>query len=115
MNTGEHLWETPNGNTPDRIREHPALQGVALPNTGNTGASITMVTKTLLLTAEGGSGRPVLHALDKMTGERLGTVELPAQGNYGMMSYMHEGDQYVVVQIARPPALPGALVALRLP
>ena len=34
MNTGEHLWETPNGDTPERIRNHPALQGVDLPNTG---------------------------------------------------------------------------------
>ncbi len=115
MNTGEHLFAVPNGNTPERIREHPALQGVELGNTGNTGAGITMVTETLLLAAEGGSGEPVLHALDKRTGERLGTVELPGQGRYGMMSYMHEGQQYIVVQVASPPDLPGSLVALRLP
>ncbi|MYN67318.1 MAG: hypothetical protein F4X11_20200 [Acidobacteria bacterium] len=27
MNTGEHLWETPNGDTPERSRKHPALEG----------------------------------------------------------------------------------------
>ena len=73
-----------------------------------------MVTKTLLLTAEGSGGASVLHALDKMTGERLGTVELPAPGQYGIMTYMHEGQQHIVVQIAGV-GMPGALVALLLP
>ncbi len=114
MNTGEHLWETPNGDTPDYIRNHPALRGVQLPNTGRLAHPITMVTRTLLLTAEGSGGEPLLHALDKRTGERVGTVELPAQGQYGMMSYLHEGRQYVVVQIGGR-NLPGSLVALRLP
>jgi glucose dehydrogenase len=114
MNTGEHLWWVPNGETPDNIRNHPALQGVDLPNTGRLASAITMPTRTLLLTAEGAGGAPLLHALDKRTGQRLGSVELPAAGQYGMMSYMHEGRQYIVVQIAGPD-LPGSLVALRLP
>ena len=114
MNTGEHLWEAPNGDTPDRIRNHPALRGVDLPNTGQTSHPVTMVTGTLLITAEGRAGTPRLHALDKRTGERLGTVELPASGQYGMMGYLHEGRQYVVVQVAGPD-LPGSLAALRLP
>ncbi len=114
MNTGEHLWSTPNGDTPDRIKNHPALEGVDLPNTGRTSHAVTMITKTLLITAEGGAGAPVLHAVDKLTGERLGTVEMPAPGRYGMMSYLHEGQQYIVVQIAST-THPGALVGLRLP
>ena len=100
MNTGEHLWEALNGETPERISNHPALRGVDLPNTGRTSHAITMVTKTLLVTAEGSGGAPVLHALDKMTGVHLGTVELPAPGQYGMMGYTYEGRQYIVVQIA---------------
>ena len=52
--------------------------------------------------------------VDKLTGERLGTVEMPAPGRYGMMSYLHEGQQYIVVQIAST-THPGALVGLRLP
>ena len=75
---------------------------------------MAMVTPTLLLTAEGAGGASVLHAVDKMTGERLGTVDIPAPGQYGMMGYMHEGQQYIVVQIAGS-GLPGSLVALRLP
>jgi quinoprotein glucose dehydrogenase len=113
MNTGEHLWWIPNGDTPERIRNHPALQGVDLPNTGQTSKAITMVTGTLLITAEGSGGEPRLHAVDKLTGERLGTIDLPAVGQYGMMTYMYEGDQYIVVQTGG--RTPGALVALRLP
>jgi glucose dehydrogenase len=114
MKTGDHLWEVPNGDTPDYIRNHPALQGVQLPNTGRLSHAITMVTPTLLLTAEGSGGDAVLHALDKRTGARLGTVELPAPGQYGMMGYVHEGRAYVVVQVSGR-GLPGSLVALRLP
>ena len=113
MNTGEHLWWIPNGDTLARIRNHPALQGVDLPNTGQTSKAITMVTRTLLVTAEGSGGEPRLHAVDKRTGERLATIDLPAVGQYGMMTYMHEGDQYIVVQTGG--RTPGALVALRLP
>ena len=114
MNTGEHLWAVPNGDTPDRIREHPALQGVDLPNTGRTSHPITMTTKTLLITAEGTGGTPRLHALDKQTGQRVGTVSLPASGQYGMMGYWHDDRQYIVVQIGGG-GMSGSLAALRLP
>ena len=114
MNTGEHLWWIPNGDTPDRIQNHPALQGVDIPVTGKTSKAITLVTRTLLMTAEGATGDPLLHAIDKQTGEHLGSVELPNPGQYGMMTYMHEGNQYVVVQIGGAD-YPGSLAALRLP
>jgi len=51
-----------------------------------------------------------------MTGEILGSVELPAPGQYGMMTYMHSDRQYIVVQIGSSRTnYPGALVAYRLP
>ena len=112
MNTGEHLWAIPNGDTPDSIANHPALQGVNLPNTGVQSHPVTLVTSTLLMTAEGPAGTPRLHAVDKQTGERLGTMDLPAPGQYGMMTYMHEGRQFVVVQTAGDD-FQGSLVALR--
>ncbi len=114
MNTGEHLWAVPNGDTPERIRDHPALSGVDLPNTGRTSHPIVMATDSLLVSAEGTGGRPLLHALDKATGARVGTVDLPASGQYGMMGYLHDRVQYIVVQVAGP-GLPGSLAALRLP
>ena len=52
--------------------------------------------------------------VSRRTGKRLGTVKLPAPGQYGMMGYLHQGRQYVVVQVASG-TLPGSLVALRLP
>jgi len=114
MNTGEHLWWVPVGETPDRIKENPALQGVELGNTGNGSDAITMVTGSLLLMTEGGGGKPVLHAHDKKTGARLGSVDLPTTGQYGMMTYAHEGTQYIVVQIGGT-EYPGSLVALAIP
>ncbi len=113
MNTGEHLWAVPNGDTPDHIRDHPALSGIDLPNTGRTSHPIVMATANLLVSAEGTGGRPLLHALDKASGDRVGTVDLPASGQYGMMGYFHDGLEYIVVQVAGP-GLPGSLAALRL-
>ena len=112
MATGEFLWEQPNGDTPEQIRNHPRLRGMNIPPTGQLTHAVMMPTKTLLITAPG--GEPVLYALDKRTGERRGTVKLPAPGQYGMMGYLHDGRQYVVVQVASG-TLPGSLVALRLP
>jgi quinoprotein glucose dehydrogenase len=113
MNTGEHLWRIPNGDTPAFIKNHPALKGVTLPNTGQQSHAVMMATPTLLITAPGGTDA-VLYAVDKKTGKRLGTVKLPAPGQYGMMGYLHEGKQYMVVQIMSQ-TYPGSLVALRLP
>jgi quinoprotein glucose dehydrogenase len=110
LNTGEHVFQIPRGETPENIRNHPALQGIDIGNTGRAGSGSAMVTRTLLLVSGIASdGTPHLYAHDKRTGERLGAVALPAHSSYGMMTYMHEGVQYIVVQ------LPGQLQALRLP
>ena len=92
MATGEFLWEKPNGDTPEHIRNHPRLRGLDIPATGQTTHAVMMPTRTLLLTAPGGD--PVLYALDKRSGARLGTLKLPAPGQYGMMGYLHGGRQY---------------------
>ena len=114
MNTGEHAWEMPVGQASEELRTHPALQGVDLSNVGGRSRAIMMVTRSLLLAAEGSSGRPILNALNKRTGEVLGSVDLPAPSQYGMMTYMHEGKQYIVVQIGQGGSFPGSLVALAL-
>jgi len=125
MNTGEKLWDIPIGETPERLTDHPLLRGVDIPPTGGTGNSIQMVVGDLLLqTTEdlrgdaevGPSGMPLLHARDKRTGEVLATLELPVPGQYGMMTYMHDGAQYIVVQAGSAKrGQPGQLVALKLP
>ncbi|MYH29030.1 MAG: PQQ-binding-like beta-propeller repeat protein [Acidobacteria bacterium] len=116
MNTGEHVFAVPVGEASEQMRRHPALQGVDLSGTGTPrGRAILMTTGTLLLATEGAQGPPVLNAHDKRTGEKLGSVELPATGQYGMMTYMHEGQQYIIVQVAAGGTMPGSLAALRLP
>ena len=125
MNTGEKLWDVPVGQTPARISNHPLLAGVDVPNTGGTGNSIQMVMGELLVqttedlrgeTEVNANGMPMLHARDKRTGQILASVEIPIPGEYGMMSYMHEGKQYILVQAGSARReQPGSLVALTLP
>ena len=125
MNTGEKLWDVPVGQTPARIRNHPLLAGVDVPNTGGTGYSIQMVMGDLLVqttedlrgeTEVNANGMPMLHARDKRTGQILASVEIPIPGEYGMMSYMHEGKQYILVQAGSARRQQsGSLVALTLP
>ena len=110
LNTGDHLWRIPRGETPREILEHALLEGVDVGNTGRGGGGAVMVTSTLvLLTGVDSDGQPYLDARDKHTGEQLGRVMLPDAGGYGMMSYAHQGVQYVVLQ------LPQELLTLRLP
>ena len=125
MNTGEKLWDIPIGETPDRINNHPLLQGVDVPPTGGTGLSVQMVMGDLLVqttedlrgdTEVNENDMPMLHARDKRTGEILASLEIPIPGQYGMMTYMHEGKQYVVMQAGSAKRdQPGSLVALALP
>jgi len=111
LNTGDHLWWIPNGGTPRFIQNHPALQGLDIPPTGNINHSALMITPTMLLhTAIGDDGEtPYLFSVNKATGERMGSVESPGLGMYGMMSYMHDGRQRIVLQT------PGQLAAFSLP
>ena len=99
LNTGEHLWMIPVGETPDRIKNNPALAGIDVGNTG-TGAHAPMtVTKNMLIYASQASdGTPTLFAVDKATGRQLGKVVAPANSRYGMMTYVHLGEQYIVLQ-----------------
>ena len=111
MNTGERIWWIPIGEVPEAIRNHPALQGQDMSLWGGGGNSIQMVAGDLLYTTEGSGGAPVLNAWNKLTGEHVGEIEMPGAGQYGMMTYMHEEAQTIVVQVGNP----ARLVALRLP
>ena len=115
LNTGDHAWETAVGSAPDRITRHPALRDLDLSDVSGLGRAVMMASKTLLFATEGSNGPAVLNAHDKTTGAKLGSVELPAPGMYGMMTYSHEGRQFIVVQIGRGGSVPGSLVALALP
>ncbi len=114
LNTGEHLWWIPNGDTPDRIREHEALAGVDIGNTGAWSHATKLVTGTLLMYGEGRGAAPVFRAVDKRTGMELGRVDLPASTLTAPMTYMHEGKQYIVMAVGGA-GYAGSLVALALP
>ncbi len=49
LDKGEIKWQTPHGETPDRIRNNPALKGLTIPRTGRPGIVGTLVTKTLVI------------------------------------------------------------------
>ena len=106
MNTGEHLWMIPHGDAPqeqqDAIRNHPLLQGVdnVMANRGRQGQSAMVATPTLLFASgQTADGTWSLFAIDKETGERVGTVDLPGSTRYGMSSWTHEGKQYIIIQL----------------
>jgi glucose dehydrogenase len=110
LNTGEHLWTIPNGDAPENITNHPLLRGLNVPNPGRSGHSALMATPTLLFaTGQTSDNQPHLFAIDKRTGRRVGKVRTPAMGQYGLMTYMHGGKQYVVLPVQ------GGYTALALP
>ena len=100
MNKGEILWQRASGPTPKAIAENPALEGLDIPWTGTATRAVTLVTKTLLFTADGWGGTPFLRAQNKATGEVLAEVQLPGFVGGRPMTYMIDGKQYIVVSVA---------------
>ncbi len=99
MNTGEHLWSIPVGETPEIVLNHPQLKDKQIANTGSGRIAKMMVTANLLIYADVASdGTPHLFAIDKATGKQLGKVEVPEKSNYGIMTYIHKARQYIVLQ-----------------
>jgi glucose dehydrogenase len=124
LNTGDYLWVIPHGDAPqaqqDAIRNHPLLQGVPnidqIANRGRQGHSAMTVSPNLLFaTGMTADNTPSLFAIDKRTGQRVGSVEIPGQSSYGMSSWEHNGHQVILVQLQSglaafglPAAAPGA-------
>jgi glucose dehydrogenase len=113
MNTGEHAWMVPNGDTPDAVKNNPALAGMNIPQTGKMSRAVLLVTKTLLFAGEGWGGDPILRAYDKRSGDVVAEIELPGAAGGRPMTYMLDGRQYIVLAVGRPN--PAELVALALP
>ena len=114
MNTGDTLFTLPVGETPDNIANHPLLAGVDVGNTGSGSKATMVVTKNMLMYSGAvGDGTPHLFAVDKRTGEELARIETTELSRYGMMTYQHDGHQYVMLQNGprlTAMALPGAIV-----
>ena len=122
LKQGEILWQVPHGETPDNIKNHPLLQGIDIPRTGRIGRVGTLITKSLVIAAESGgtitlpSGEEgaYLRAYDKVTGADAGQVVVPAAASGSPMTYMHDGQQYIVFAISGG-GFAGELIAYRLP
>jgi quinoprotein glucose dehydrogenase len=123
LDKGEVLWQTPHGDTPDAVRNHPALKGMTIAKTGQAQVSgvAPLVTKTLVVmgdpiattTPEHPRGAK-LRAYDKRSGKQVGAVYLPAQQSGNPMTYMVDGKQYIVVAISGG-TYSGEYVAFALP
>jgi quinoprotein glucose dehydrogenase len=121
LNKGELAWQIAHGDTPDQIKNHPALKGINIPRTGRTGRIGTLVTKTLLIAGEGGfntlpNGQrgALLRAYDKATGADIGAVPMPAPQTGSPMTYMVNGRQHIAVAIAGT-GFPAELIVFRAP
>ncbi|HLK46933.1 MAG TPA: PQQ-binding-like beta-propeller repeat protein [Bryobacteraceae bacterium] len=120
LNKGEIVWQIAHGETPDNVRNHPALRGLNVPRTGRPGMIGTLVTKTLVIAGEGGFATTpsgvrgaMLRAYDKATGKEVGAVYMPAPQSGSPMTYMLNGKQYIVIAISGG-NYSGELLAFRL-
>ena len=102
LNTGEHAWGVAAGNSPAFIREHPALQGLAIPPTGSIARPVMLATGTLLFTGEGQGGEAFLRALDKRTGETVHAIALPAPVTSPPMTFAVDGRQHIAFWVGDP-------------
>ena len=108
VDTGEIAWQIPAGETPDAVRNHPALKGMKIERTGQSGYNIgTLVTKSLVIAGEGlvttTADHPrgaMLRAYDKKTGKEAGAVWMPAQQSGSPMTYMVNGRQFIIVAVS---------------
>jgi quinoprotein glucose dehydrogenase len=122
LNTGNHVWMIANGDAPDYVKNHPAMKGIDLSNTGKPSRSPLLVTKTLLFGADGnnlwaapaGAGGNMFRAIDKKTGKVIHEMALPAMATGVPMTYMVDGRQFIVVAVGAA-GVPAELVALALP
>jgi quinoprotein glucose dehydrogenase len=121
MDKGEIAWQVAHGETPDNVRNNSALKGLAIPRTGQAGLVGVLTTKSLVIAGEpmftttgSGARGAMLRAYDKTTGKEVGAVYMPAPQSGSPMTYMMNGQQYIIVSISGRD-YPGELVAFRLP
>ncbi|MGH8298475.1 MAG: PQQ-binding-like beta-propeller repeat protein [Steroidobacteraceae bacterium] len=108
LDTGDIEWQVPLGNTPDYVRNNPALKGLTIPRTGQASYNVgTLVTQTLVI-----AGDPMvtitqshprgamLRAFDQRSGRQVGDVLMPAHQSGTPMTYMIDGKQYLIVAVS---------------
>jgi quinoprotein glucose dehydrogenase len=121
LDKGDITWQIAHGETSDNIKNHPALKGLNIPRTGRPGLIGVLTTKSLVIAGEAGffttpSGvrGAMLRAYDKATGKEVGAVYIPAPQTGSPMTYMLNGEQYLVLAIGGG-NYSAELVAFKLP
>ena len=108
LDRGDIVWQVAHGDSPNFIRNNPALKGLNIPRTGQTTYNIgTLVTKNLVIAGDGQvtttpdhpRGAP-LRAYDQATGKEVGNVLMPAGQSGSPMTYMVNGKQYIIVAVS---------------
>ena len=104
MNTGEHLWMIPHGDMDAKragsVPQQPAAEGrerrhqLGPPRPRGDGCDVDAAASPPARPPT--TGR-TLFGIDKKTGKRVGSVPTPRVGGYGLMTYLHQGKQYVVL------------------
>src|SRR5262249_29659904 len=116
LDKGEIAWKVAHGETPDNIRNSPALKGITIPRTGRGGLVGVLTTASLVIAGERGTftdaqGRngAMMRAYDKATGKEAGAVFMPTGQTGSPKTYMVNGKQYIVIAVGGP-NFPGELV-----
>jgi quinoprotein glucose dehydrogenase len=104
LNTGDFRWQVAHGDTPDEIRNNPALKGISIPKTGQAGNVGLAVTKSLVVigdpqysTSPGHPRGAMLRAYSQTNGEQVGEIWMPAPQSGSPMTYSYDGKQYIMV------------------
>jgi quinoprotein glucose dehydrogenase len=121
LDKGDLIWQVPHGDTPDGVRNHPALKGLNIPKTGQTGSVGVLVTKTLVIAGDPQvttmPDRPrgaMMRAYDKASGKEVGAVHMPTLTSGSPMTYSIDGRQYIVIAVSGG-AHSGEYIAFALP
>jgi quinoprotein glucose dehydrogenase len=108
LDKGDIVWQVPAGESPNFIRNNPALKGLNIPRTGQQSYNIgTLVTKHLVIAGDAQvtitPDHPrgaMLRAYDQATGKDVGDVLMPAGQSGSPMTYMVNGKQYIIVAVS---------------
>ena len=121
LDRGELMWQVPHGDTPDIVRNHPALKGMDIPKTGQPGNVGLVITKTMVVmgdpqvtTTPDHPRGAMLRAYDKNDGKQIGAILMPATQSGAPMTYMADGRQYIIVAVSGG-NYSGEYIAFRLP
>jgi quinoprotein glucose dehydrogenase len=106
LDTGEHVWQVPFGRGPV---DHPAIAHLDLPDLGSVFNDVSaegglLITRSLLITylaqkdeISPDSTGSILVALDKTTGIKVGELMVDRRLHGPVMSYEHNGRQFITV------------------